>query len=403
MSPFADRLPVLQSLGASPAECAELLHYNENHFDPGGLRRIGSLPLADEPFAAEWARYAREAESAGAWTVLRNALVQLRIAVRYGMSRTRGYDAATRSPGPVRDELPPLRLHAPDAVRIEIHPTPAGRLPAIIAPHRGDFELLVQALTKRNEPVPVPVSLGACMVSGYTNVERLRRWKEEWWSGQPFPTESGWRRELGSSARRRAHCQDRFVIACTTPYSAVAAARLALAEARWERLSLAIRIEHESMHYFTRRVFGSMKNRLLDELIADYAGIFRATGRFRADWALRFLGLESYPEYRPGGRLECYRGDPPLSDGAFRILQHLVKRAADNLATWSATADDATRPDGHVRTVLALTRLTVEDLAASDAGDRLRAAARVVEPHLPGAPRPVHARPARPARGSRCE
>ena len=230
--------------------------------------------------------------------------------------------------------MPPLRLHAPDAVRIEIHPTPAGRLPAIIAPHRGDFELLVQALTKRNEPVPVPVSLGACMVAGYTNVERLRRWKEEWWSGQPFPTESGWRRELEALPWRRARCRDRFVIASTTPYSAVAADRLVLAEDRWERLSLAIRIEHESMHYFTRRVFGSMKNRLLDELIADYAGhLSRATGRFRADWALRFLGLESYPDYRPGGRLECYRGDPPLSDGAFRILQRLVKRAAENLAS----------------------------------------------------------------------
>lgn len=393
MPAAADRIPVLKALGATPAECLELLRYNENHFDPAGLAGSGSLPLADEAFVAAWERYAREAESAGAWAVLRNALVQLRFPVRKGMSRAPGYEAATRSPVPVPDHPDALRLRRPDDVRIEIHATPAGRLPVIIAPGRDDFELLMQALAKRNEPAPVPASVGACMVAGYVNVERLRRLKERWRDGQAFPTEAGWRRELRAVASRKALYQDRFVIACATPYSAVPADRLGLAPETWERLSLVIRIGHESMHYFTRRVFGSMRNRLLDELVADYAGIVRATGRFRADWALRFLGLESYPDYRAGGRLEHYRGDPPLSDGAFRVLQRLVKRAAGNLEAWSAIADDATRPDGYVRTVLVLTRLTVEDLAAADAGDRLRAAARAVAPYVRPAPRPVHARP----------
>ena len=389
----ADRGSVLRALGATPTECVELLRYNENHFDPDGLARVGSLPLADEAFVHSWERYARDAESVGAWAVLRMALVQLRFPVRRGMSREPAYGSATRGLAPVQDESASLELGRPDAVRIEIHATPAGRLPVVVAPERGDFELLVQALTKRNEPAPVPASIGACMVAGYTNVERLRRLRDQWWTGHPFPTEAGWKRELQMLLPRKASYQDRFIIASTTPYSAVPADRLGLGREAWERLSLAIRVEHESMHYFTRRVFGSMKNRLLDEIIADYAGIVRAAGRFRADWALRFLGLESYPHYREGGRLEHYRGDPPLSDGAFRILHHLIKRALDNLESWSATADDTTRPDGHMGTVVALTRLTVEELAAGDAPDRLRAAARAVAPRLRGAPRPVHARP----------
>ena len=45
-----DRISVLRGLRATPAECVELLSYNENHFEPTGLERIGSLPLADEPF-----------------------------------------------------------------------------------------------------------------------------------------------------------------------------------------------------------------------------------------------------------------------------------------------------------------------------------------------------------------
>ncbi len=393
MPAATDRISVLKALGATPAQCAELLRYNENHFDPAGLARSGSLPLADEAFVAAWERYAREAESTGAETVLRNALVQLRFPVRRGMSLAPDYQAATRRLVPVPGSIVPLRLHRPGDLRIEIRRTSAGRLPVVIAPAREDFELLVQALTKRNEPEPVPASVGACMVAGYDNVERLRRLKDHWWAARAFPTEADWRRELRTLLPKKALYQDRFIVASTTPYSAVPADRLGLAPDTWERLSLAIRLEHESMHYFTRRVFGSMKNRLLDELIADYAGIVHATGRFDAAWALGFLGLESYPDYRTGGRLEHYRGDPPLSHGAFRILQHLVRRAADNLEAWSATADDATRPDRHIRTVVALTQLTVEDLAAPDAGDRLRAAAVTVAPYVPRAPRPVHARP----------
>ena len=392
MPVVTDRVSVLKSLGANPGECLELLRYNENHFDPAGLGRGGSLPLADEGFVETWEGYAREAESVGAWTVLRNALVQLRFPVRRGMSRAPAYESATRSLVQVADRGASLRLHRPADLRIELHTTPAGRLPVIVAADRKDFELLVQALTRRNEPSPVPASIGACMVAGYTNVERLRRLKKRWWDGQPFPTESGWMREFKTLLPTKGVYQDRFVLASTSPYSAVPFDRLGLAPETWERLSLAIRIEHESMHYFTRRVFGSMKNRLLDELIADYAGIVHAVGRFRADWMLMFLGLESYPRYREGGRLEHYRGDPPLSDGAFRVLQRLVTRAVDNLEKWSATADDAMRADGHILTVVALTRLTVEELAATDAADRLRAAARAVTPHVRGALRPLHAR-----------
>lgn len=392
MAVLADRIAVLDALGATPVERTELLCYNDNHFDSAGLERSGALPLADEEFVETWDRYLREAESVGAWAVLRNALVQLRFPVRQGIGREPGYQSAARGQVSV-PAAALLELHGPGELRIEIHATPAGRLPVVVAPQRGDFELLVQALTKRNEPVLVPPSIGACMVAGYTNVERLGRLRRQWWDDHPFPTEAGWKRELGVLLPRKALYQDRFIIASTASYSAVPADQLGLALSTWERLSLAIRIEHESMHYFTRRVFGSMKNRLLDEIIADYAGIAHATGRFRADWALRFLGLESYPRYRKGGRLEHYRGDPPLSDGAFRILRDLVKRAVDNLERWSATADDATRPDGHIGTVLALTRLTVEELAAGDALDRLCAAARAVAPHVPAAPRPVRASP----------
>ena len=175
MPDAADRCAVLKALGATPAECAELLRHNENHFDPDALERSRAFPLADEAFVETWEGYAREARPAGAWTVLRQALVQLRFPVRQGISREPAYRSATRGQAAAADGEAALELSRPDELRIEIHRTPAGRLPVVVAPHRGDFELLVQALAKRNEPVAVPASIGACMVAGYTNVERLRR------------------------------------------------------------------------------------------------------------------------------------------------------------------------------------------------------------------------------------
>ena len=104
----------------------------------------------------------------------------------------------------------------------------------------------------------------------------------------------------------------------------------------WLNASLVIRREHECAHYFTRRVLGSMRNSLLDELIADYVGVVAASGRYHAAWFLRFLGLEEFPAFRPDGRLQRYRGDPPLSDGAFAVLRSVAKRAAERLEAFHA-------------------------------------------------------------------
>ena len=384
----AGRASVLQAFGASEGERAELLRYNDNRFDQGPTASGVRLPFEDEPFVAVWERYREEAREVGEWTVLRRALVQLRFSVEPGMSRAPAYRAAVHRLEPVGDEIPPLRLARPDDVRIVIHATPAGRLPVIVAPHRNDFVLILQALTMRNEPMPVPQAIGAYMVAGYINVDRVRQARAAWQATHSGASDAEWRLALHALLTRKELYQDRFIVASTSPYSGVPASRVGLDATTWQRLSLRIRIEHESVHYLTRRAFGSMQNRLLDELIADYAGIVQACGRYRADWALRFLGLEDYPAYRPGARLERYRDD--LSDGAFRVLQRLVVRAVDNLAAFDTSRPGVGLPSTRLRTVVALTRLTVEDLAANDAASRLRSAFDAAEtlfrPAAPGVP-----------------
>ena len=136
----------------------------------------------------------------------------------------------------------------------------------------------------------------------------------------------------------------------------------------WRRTSTTIRLEHECTHYFTLRVFGSMRNNLLDELIADYMGITAAAGRYRADWFLRFMGLESFPAYREGGRLQNYRGQPPLSEGAFGVLGALVKDIAENLQHVSDGLGFLPgSPEVRAGMLLALCGFRLEDLATPDA------------------------------------
>ena len=124
----------------------------------------------------------------------------------------------------------------------------------------------------------------------------------------------------------------------------------------------------ESSFQATQPRFSSMRNNMFDELLCDYDGTVSALGRFRADWLLRFVGLERFPDYRDGGRLQNYRGDPPLSDAAFVVLQRLIERAAVNLEAFdSGLADDSRGTRGRAIVLLALTSLTLEQLAHESA------------------------------------
>ncbi len=358
------RMHVLANLGADQVQIEELLSYNQTFFQPSDIVRY---PLPDEPFVRVWENYAREVEQAANLGVLSKYLVQLRFPVRTGMSQNADYLAATRR-GANPDDLEAatgLGLQYPEQCQLVLHPTPAGRIPLLLAEARQDFVLLVQALAKRNEPVPVPDSMGASMVAGYNNWHRIQVLRSAFEASNPPP--ASWDREFQKIQEQKSSYQDRFIILSNGPYSGIPASDLGLPEEQWRCLSLAIRREHECAHYFTRRVFGSMRNNLIDELIADYWAISTTLGRFRADWFLRFLGLEAFPHYRVGGRLQNYQGDPPLSQGAFVILQRLVKHAAGNLERFDCRyASELRQPDAQPAAFLALSALTVEEIASED-------------------------------------
>ena len=370
------RIRVLESCGARAGVIDELLAYGEQpcRWPPGTDRP--AFPLDDEPQVAAWQRYEDEARELGALPALQRHLVQLQFPVRAGMSGEDAYRDATRK-GRVdaADAFAPgLELRHPDALRIEVMPTIAGRLPLLVCGDRADFEALVQALTARNEPEPVPAAMGACLVKGLNNWSRVADYRASWEAAHPH---EHWADEFQRMIPRKELYQDRLIILSTGPYSATAAADVGLDPREWLDRSLVIRRDHELTHYFVYRLFGVMRSHAFDEVVADFIGTGRAFGRFRPDLALRFLGLEAFPSYRAGGRLEMYRADPPLTDAAAEVVRALVWRSIAGLSALTARWTPADWDDlGRVAALLfSVSQLTLEELASPDLADLVSAPA----------------------------
>ncbi|MFS0519417.1 DUF7005 family protein [Nostoc sp. UIC 10607] len=370
------RTNVLTYFGATAAQREELLVYNQTVFNHDILTYPVKFPLTPEPHVAAWKEYAVAARDIGAFETLKQRLVQFRFPIIEGISQTEVYQSATRR-GVAIDGMPEatgLVLQKPEKLQLIIHQSLAGTIPVLLAGNRNDFVSLVQALTMRNEPQLVPASMGACIVSGFNNWDRIRQYRQQWEAENSVNSlESSWIAEFQRLIPQKQLYQDKFIILSDGFYSNVSASDMGLKEGEWQRLSLTIRLEHECSHYFTRRLFNSMRNNIFDELIADYRGIVAATGDYRADWFLRFLGLEAFPNYRERGRLQNYRGKPSLSDEAFQILQALVKFAAENLQHFhTKNASRLTDINIQPLMLMTLTYLTLEELASVEAHFRIQ-------------------------------
>lgn len=387
------RLAILKNFGATDSNLQELLDYNQSTFQYKNLVEAIHAAKVHEPHVETWQNYCNLAAVAGAFPVLSQKLVQLQFPIKEGISQVESYQAATKR-GVITDDMQEatgLTLSKPDQVQLFLHETLAGLIPVILVGDRQDFVTLIQALTKKNEPLPVPESMGACIVGGYNNWDRINEYRSKWshqWSEQQSssPSESDWQIEFKKIIPHKSLYQDRFIILSKGCYSNVSPSALGLEESEWLNLSHLIRLEHECTHYCTRRLLNSMRNNLVDELIADYRGMVAATGTFNAQWFLTFMGLERFPIYRQGARLENYRGNPPLSESAYQIVQKLIISAAENLEKFTQEFYFSSRDqqDQQLLLLIALTYLTLEELAAPNAIELLHQSIQRFTPLLSG-------------------
>lgn len=355
------RRSVLSGLGISEAVREELIEYNKNIFNFPDKGTI-ILPLPDEAFVPFWSEYSRIVEKAHSFMELRDRLVELNFPVMPGTGKTPGYKAALEKgfEAVSRSVEDGLVLEAPDKIKIYLHQTAAGKIPVISISERNDFKSVVSALTCRNEPIEIPGSVGAFAVSGYRNTERLAK-------------------VSGSLPLRmipKELYQDKFIIVSRGFYSGIEPVETGMTEAEWIEKSMKIRIEHEAAHYVMERLFGSMRKRLLDEIIADYMGITAVEKSYGARLFLKFMGIDRASSSKTGeARIEYYRG--ALGDEAFSTLKKLAELASLNIETFDAEMRNHVRTRFHF--MLALSRLSVEELASGDCGRLLGNAFRMNE------------------------
>ena len=308
---------VLRQFGAAEGDLDALLNYTDNPFDLSS-----PLVLEDEPSVRAWEGYLAESRTRGVVPVLRRVLLQLQFPVCEGMSARPEYRSAVRRGDTSGAPGEGLVFEDPDRIRLDLHPTPAGRLPVITVPNRVDFVSMVRALSRRNEPVPVPDTMGAVLLTGYNNWERVRAYRERWAEGETgYET---WAEAFAAMAESRPLYQDAIAVLSVGPYSGVPAVAAGVGEESWRSLSSRIRLEHESAHYYCKRALGTMRANAHDEVLADAYALAVGAGGYRSDWMRAFLGVDGR------GRLWNYRGG--LSVRAFTSVVSLVESAIDRLA-----------------------------------------------------------------------
>ncbi len=370
------RAALLRAFGADGDVLDELLAYNANPFAGPEGRAVPAFPLEDEAHIARWRLYEADARELGAFEALKRRFVQLRFPIQEGISEDASYRSATRRGITAEADRfePGLGLNDPAGLELTLCGTIAGTVPVLVVSDRQDFVTIVRAFTERNEPARVPDSMGACIVTGLNNWDRIAAYRAQWQAEQgEAASEDAWAEEFKSLIPRKAMYQDRFIILSRGPYSATTAGDAGFALEEWLARSLVIRREHEFTHYFTYRVFGAMRNNVLDELIADFVGLVLSFGTYRPELARRFLGLEAFPTYRQGARLEAYRGTPPLSDEAFAIVVRLAHHVVTHLDAVAVEHHGLLHDLGGLgRLTFTLAGFSLEELAAADLPDRLR-------------------------------
>lgn len=346
----------LQNFTTEEGLMDEIRAYTTNKFVQNPLKKAHEV-LEDEPLVATWEKYIEESKDHGVYNTLKKYLVQFQFPIQEGISKTEDYRYATLKGITTKfmKSATGLPLMEPDKLTLHFHQSLAGKIPVLITENRSDFKTIIRALSARNEPCHIPDSMGAAMIQGLNNWNRLRDALQH--ASKEYVIS------------QKSLYQDRIIVLSRIPYSNVAATAFHLEDEDWLDKSLTIRLEHESAHYFTLRHFGTMNNNMHDEIIADYMGIDGVLSQFRADWFLKFIGLENYPTVRQDGRIKNYLGKPPLSNAAFKILQSIMIKAAYNLEKFDQKIGAVQSDSNRRYKLIALCQTSLLEMASNDGAE----------------------------------
>jgi hypothetical protein len=345
----------------------ELNLYFKNKFSSSD-----KLPLSfiNESYINSWKGYCIESTMDGVFRTLKICYPQLNFPIEYGIDKSQDYvDAVLKGKTEHISLKNSLNLKNPEDLKIKIFASIAGSVPILKVPDSQDFIKIVQCLVHKNNPTFVPLSMGALLVNGINNWDRLHTLKNNWIENNPT---GNWNEEFSKNVLPNPSLfKDKLIILSTKPYSNVAGHSLGLSEDVWKTFSYSIRLEHECTHLYTLKKYGHATNNLHDELIADYIGISKTIGSYKKEWMLAFMGLEEFPKYRKGARLENYLGDSNLSFDNFEELIVIIKNAIENIARFDAQLGKIDSVEDQICRMDALCETNVLEIASEYGVDLL--------------------------------
>lgn len=305
----------------------ELESYFQNKFSAAS---ITTIPSAENFCIKFWKDYL-QTNSLNSFQTLKSFYPQLHFPIQADINKTDAYiNAVLKGKESYKEFQHGLKLNDVEGLTISVHESIAGGIPVVSVPDSKDFTTIVQSFLHKSNPIEVPESMGAFLASGMNNWARIHALKKQWTETNPF---GNWNEEFSKNILPDPDLyKDKIIVLSNKPYSNVSAGYLGLPDDEWKAYSYLIRLEHECTHLYTLQTYGFASNNLHDELIADYIGIAKAAGKYNKQWMLSFMGLEDYPNYRKGARLQNYLESLLLSEENFRILTGIIKNAIETIA-----------------------------------------------------------------------
>lgn len=178
--------------------------------------------------------------------------------------------------------------------------TPAGTAEVLFLHDRSDFEKCACALTNKCEPRQIPPSVGAFMISGLINWNKVRQICSD--RGGVTPANLAFIKLTGQKIH------DRLILLSSGWYSGIAPEAMGLSEEEWTEKSVTIRKYHELTHFICRSLYPKNIDIIRDEVFADMIGIVAAFGTFDPAMAKLFLGITE-TGFRENGRIHHYLKD----------------------------------------------------------------------------------------------
>lgn len=285
----------------------------------------------DEAYINSWENYCLKSTENGVFEIIKNCYPQFNFPIESGIDKSQVYvDAVLKGKTENIQLENNLKCKNLAGISLHIHKSIAGKVPVLTISDDQDFTEFVQCILYKNNPIFIPLSMGALLVNGINNWDRLRTLKKNWVENNPL---GNWKEEFSKNVLSNPHLyKDKIIMLSTKPYSNVSASSLEISEVAWKSASHTIRLEHECTHLYTLKKYGCASNNLHDELIADYIGISKTFGSYNKLWMLTFMGLEEYPIYRRGARLENYLGSNGLSPENFEKIIVIIKNAIENIS-----------------------------------------------------------------------